>query len=95
MGKAYIDQERCLAWAQEQSCIVCEEVCPLPDKAIQLESPEEGIDEWDPLALKRPVVDRDACIGCGMCEYKCPVEGESAIRIYPASFEPSDLGISS
>ena len=26
--------------------------------------------------------DRERCIGCGICEYKCPVNGEAAIRIY-------------
>ena len=31
--------------------------------------------------LKFPkVVDR-LCIGCGICETKCPLEGESAIRV--------------
>jgi ferredoxin len=24
----------------------------------------------------------ERCIGCGICEYICPVEGESAIRVY-------------
>jgi NAD-dependent dihydropyrimidine dehydrogenase PreA subunit len=34
------------------------------------------------LDLCAPVVDRTLCIGCGICEYKCPVNGEAAIRVY-------------
>lgn len=36
IGIAFIDQNRCLPWADGISCIVCEEMCPLPDKAITL-----------------------------------------------------------
>jgi NAD-dependent dihydropyrimidine dehydrogenase PreA subunit len=25
---------------------------------------------------------RERCIGCGICEYKCPVNGEAAIRVF-------------
>ena len=28
IGKAYIDQDRCIAWSDHQACIVCEEMCP-------------------------------------------------------------------
>jgi len=31
--------------------------------------------------LKIPRVVADRCIGCGICETRCPVEGASAIRI--------------
>jgi ferredoxin len=27
IGKAYIDENRCLAWADHIDCIVCEEMC--------------------------------------------------------------------
>jgi ferredoxin len=32
--------------------------------------------------MQRPRVVRERCIGCGICEYKCPVNGEAAIRVY-------------
>jgi ferredoxin len=32
--------------------------------------------------IKLPHVLRELCIGCGICEYKCPVSGEAAIRIF-------------
>lgn len=82
IGKAYIDQNRCIAWANHTDCIVCEEMCPLPQKAISLQT-----GYWQPtgdtmIQIQLPQVDHKLCIGCGICEYKCPVAGEAAIRVY-------------
>jgi len=30
---------------------------------------------------KYPLVDATKCTGCGLCEFVCPVVGESAIRV--------------
>jgi polyferredoxin len=35
IGTAYIHEDRCIAWSNRTPCIVCEEMCPLPTKAIQ------------------------------------------------------------
>jgi translation initiation factor RLI1 len=81
---AVIDKDRCLPWAAGTPCVVCEEMCPVPDKAIVLEGdrlvtrPDGGKSR-----LARPKVVASRCIGCGICEYKCPVEGTSAIVILP------------
>jgi len=82
IGKAYIDENRCLAWSDHTPCIVCEEMCPLPEKAIWLEQQEVIGADGLPITLQLPHVLRDACIGCGICEYKCPVSGDAAIRAY-------------
>ena len=82
IGKAYIDQDRCIAWSDHRDCIVCEEMCPIPEKAIQLEEAEVLGDDGAQVTVKLPRVVRERCIGCGICEYKCPVNGEAAIRIF-------------
>jgi len=81
IGKAYIDQNRCIAWADHQDCIVCEEMCPLPDKAIYLERREFAKQDGSIVTVQVPQIDRDKCIGCGICEFKCPVNGSAAIRV--------------
>lgn len=82
IGKAYIDQNRCIAWAQHQDCIVCEEMCPLPQKAISLQVEQRHRADGATIRIQLPQVDHQLCIGCGICEYKCPVIGEAAIRVY-------------
>ena len=81
IGQAYIDQNRCIAWADHQNCIVCEEMCPIPDKAIKLEPTELRNAVGDMVIVQLPYVDRARCIGCGICEYKCPLNGAAAIRV--------------
>lgn len=74
LGVAVIDRNRCLPWARDIPCIVCEEMCPVPGKAIDLQGGDEEV--------QKPVVIADLCIGCGTCEYQCPVEGAAAIQVY-------------
>jgi ferredoxin len=81
IGKAYIDENRCIAWADHTNCIVCEEMCPLPEKAIQLTETEVALGDGRATQVLLPHVMRDRCIGCGICEYKCPLNGEAAIRV--------------
>jgi len=92
IGLAYIDQNRCIPWADNVDCIVCEEMCPVPDKAVKLDEVEVLNDQGESVLVKRPRVVRDLCIGCGICEYACPLNGESAIRVYvPNEFEYWEL----
>ena len=82
IGMAVIDRDRCWPWAMGMPCIVCEEMCPLPEKAIRLEQATVPDAQGAPVVVQRPYVVQDLCIGCGICEHQCPVEGEAAIGVY-------------
>jgi MauM/NapG family ferredoxin protein len=84
IGIARIDQERCIPYAEGLNCIVCEEICPVPKKAIRVDEQEMEDPNGGTTFLYLPTVIEDLCIGCGICEYRCPVDGESAIRVFPA-----------
>jgi translation initiation factor RLI1 len=84
IGVAIIDRNRCLPWSAQTPCIVCEEMCPLPEKAIELEEVQVAGRDGKPVTLQLPYMLNQHCIGCGICEYKCPVNGEAAIRVYVA-----------
>ena len=81
IGRAYLDTNRCIPWADNQDCIVCEEVCPIPDKAIRLEETLIVTPEGEQKIVQRPFVIRKRCTGCGICENKCPLSGEAAIQV--------------
>ncbi len=81
IGLAMIDPGRCLPYAHGTPCIVCEEVCPTPKKAIRLEEATALMSDGKAVAVKRPHVDLDLCIGCGICETQCPVLGRPAIAV--------------
>ncbi|MCX7681177.1 MAG: 4Fe-4S binding protein [Anaerolineae bacterium] len=89
IGHAYVNRNRCLPWASGRSCITCEEMCPLPEKAIQLEEAQVTRPDGRTITLLRPYVVQERCIGCGICENHCPLGGEAAIRVYT----PTDLGV--
>lgn len=83
IGRAVIDRNLCLPFAKKTPCLVCEEHCPIPAKAIKLESSMERDSKGRSVSLGKPVVDEGLCNGCGICEYVCPLEERAAIRIYP------------
>ncbi|MFN3466775.1 MAG: DUF6599 family protein, partial [Candidatus Brocadiales bacterium] len=62
---------------KDHNCAVCEEVCPIPTKAIHFNvyKDEQGRE------LRRPFVREEICTGCGFCEHACPVVGKSAILV--------------
>lgn len=77
IGLAFVDPSRCIPFAQGTPCIVCEEHCPTPKKAIVFtERPGKG-----GRIVKVPAVVTELCIGCGICEYKCPVTDLAGIRV--------------
>jgi len=85
IGLACIDTTRCLPYAFGEDCIVCEEHCPIPDKAIYFLPQEVTLRDGTTRIVKQPHVCPDRCIGCGICENKCPFEDMPAIRVTSAN----------
>lgn len=81
IGTAFYDRGRCLPWAMATECIVCEEWCPTSPKAIYLR-PAEVIDaKGQTKILKQPLVNPERCVGCGACEYACPLQDRPAVYV--------------
>lgn len=81
IGLAMLDKGRCLPYAHKTQCIVCEEVCPTPKKAIWFEKVKVKDRDGAEIIIQQPHVDLELCIGCGICETKCPVVDKPAIYI--------------
>jgi polyferredoxin len=148
-GMAFVDRSRCLPWAMDTPCIVCQENCPVSPKAIYtrtefrpvrdgqgrvasvdgarvqlygIQWPRRNLAGGDyflhwrevppvqivaaafsivtlatahqddsrirvgdtcriEVRLQQPQVDPHRCIGCGVCEHECPVQGCRAVRV--------------
>lgn len=81
IGMAVFDKERCLPFAAHSPCIVCEEHCPTHDKAIKFKEVTVINHKGEAIDLRQPYLIPELCIGCGICENKCPLPGHSAIRV--------------
>ncbi len=81
MGQAYFDKSRCIPWYSKEDCLVCEEHCPTPDKAIKFDIREARAPDGSTRVVKFPYVNEELCIGCGICENKCPVVGKAGIFV--------------
>lgn len=71
MGTPKLTRPKCLPWNNTGVCRLCYQVCPYPDKAVELVGPQ-----------KAPLFHAEACVGCGLCEEACP-DLASAIVIEP------------
>jgi ferredoxin len=81
IGLAHFDTNRCLPYAYARSCIVCEEHCPTPKKAIWFQEVEVTNQRGERLVVKQPAVDPEICIGCGICQAKCPMADQAAVLV--------------
>lgn len=71
LGIAAFKKEICVVYTDETDCGACSEHCPT--QAVKM-IPYKG-------SLRIPEVTPDICVGCGGCEYICPVRPERAIVI--------------
>ncbi|MBN1780023.1 4Fe-4S binding protein [bacterium] len=84
MGTAQFDKTRCIPWYYGETCLVCEEHCPVETKAIRFrETTVIAIDGRENTVLL-PYVDESLCVGCGICTVVCPVSGEKGIFVTSA-----------
>lgn len=70
MGIAEVDERTCVSINGTGVCGACHTACPLKNSAIT-----QG-------AHNAPTVHPEFCVGCGLCEEACIVEGTKAIRIF-------------
>ena len=81
LGTAFYDRGRCLPWAMATDCIVCEEWCPVSPKAIYVEEAQVIDSAGNVKTLKQPRVDPSRCVGCGACEFACPLQERPAVYV--------------
>lgn len=81
VGLAYFDKDRCLPYAKGTPCLVCEEHCPVPDKAIRLHEAVAIDQTGSEVTVAQPYMVDELCIGCGICEHKCPLPGDAGIHV--------------
>ncbi|MBZ0268299.1 4Fe-4S dicluster domain-containing protein [bacterium] len=70
MGVAVVDPRTCVAINRSGVCGACHTACPLKNRAISL-----GLHN-------APTVHEDECVGCGLCEEACILQGTKAIRVF-------------
>jgi len=98
IGKAVFDKNHCLPFARRIDCIVCEEHCPIPQKAIRSETVVMTGFDGEKRSVKAPYVVEELCNGCGICENVCPLEGRAGIEVFavktrtPLAAEPAAGG---
>lgn len=72
MGLAVWNRQLCQT-TTGQTCTLCHDRCPRQAIRLERDAPD---------GVAHPVVDPEACVGCGQCENYCPAEGR-AIRVRP------------
>ena len=75
IGHAVVSPQHCVSAIGQDECGNCARHCPAG--AIEM-VPSDPNDDLSPLV---PSVAEESCIGCGACEYVCPVRPLSAIHI--------------
>lgn len=71
LGEVHFNEDLCVVKTDNTDCGACSEHCPT--QAVEM-IPYKG-------ALTIPKIHTDICIGCGGCEYICPVRPKRAIFV--------------
>jgi len=75
IGHAVVSPDHCISALGDAECGNCARHCPA--QAIEM-VPSDPDDDLSPSV---PAVNEETCIGCGACEYLCPVRPISAIHV--------------
>ncbi len=70
-GRVNFILEKCVVYTDNTACGSCSEHCPT--QAVKMVPYKEG--------LTIPETNEDICIGCGACEFACPVKPHTAIYV--------------
>ena len=81
IGTAVINRSTCYTYADGYNCAVCEEHCPVPEKAIRFREVEVYNFRGKLKKVKQIYVVPNLCIGCGICENVCPRTDAPAIAV--------------
>jgi len=88
IGTAVFNKKICIPYARGENCLVCEEHCPVPDKAIRVNRAfVKG------KSVMQPYVVKDLCIGCAICELKCPTAPDKGVVVKKTADAQSARGI--
>ena len=71
IGEAHFNKDKCVVVTNGTDCAACSEHCPT--KAVTTIPYGNN--------LRLPSLNNDLCIGCGACEYACPVKPDKAIQV--------------
>jgi len=85
IGLAAFDTTRCIPYAYGRDCMVCEEHCPVPDKAIYFQEVTITARDGSLRKVKQPHVDPNNCIGCGTCENVCVLKDAPGVRVFSSN----------
>ena len=80
IGKVFFNQNLCIVQTEGTACGSCSEHCPT--QAVYMVPYQDG--------LTIPQTNPQICVGCGACEYACPVENPH-VAIYVAPHEIHQL----
>jgi formate hydrogenlyase subunit 6/NADH:ubiquinone oxidoreductase subunit I len=75
IGEVRFVREFCVVETDGTSCGACGEICP--SGAIDMVHIGESVDG----SLEIPVINKEYCIGCGACQFVCPVKEKNAIFV--------------
>ena len=71
IGRVHFELNNCVVYTDNTACGSCSEHCPT--QAVRMVPYKDG--------LTIPEIHSDICIGCGACEYACPVRPYRAIYV--------------